>query len=335
MRILLSRTDSIGDVVLTLPMAGVIKREFPGSEVHFLGKTYTREVVRCSTSVDHFYDWDEIKEGSDEEISAVFNSWNIDAWVHVFPDKRISRIAKMAGIPVRIGTAGRSYHLLTCNRLVRFSRRRSRLHESQLNLKLLRGLKKNVMYSPNDLAALSNFKNLPALNDELKPLLNAEKFKIILHPKSKGSAVEWGLDNFSGLMGRLNGAEYQVIITGTAADNALIGNQLPLDQGNVLNLLGKLSLDQLIAVISKSDCVVAASTGPLHLAGVTERLAIGLFSSRRPIHPGRWSPIGPHATYLVYNEKCRRCRSGKTCDCISRISPERVLRSIEGFRAVS
>ena len=37
MRIILSRTDSIGDVVLTLPMAAALKQSFPGCTVVFLG----------------------------------------------------------------------------------------------------------------------------------------------------------------------------------------------------------------------------------------------------------------------------------------------------------
>jgi hypothetical protein len=40
MRIILCRTDRIGDVILTLPMAGVLKEKFPGCTVIFLGRNY-------------------------------------------------------------------------------------------------------------------------------------------------------------------------------------------------------------------------------------------------------------------------------------------------------
>ncbi|RYG01290.1 MAG: glycosyl transferase family 9, partial [Chitinophagaceae bacterium] len=39
--IIISRTDSIGDVVLTLPMAKIIKQQFPDCRIAFLGKEYT------------------------------------------------------------------------------------------------------------------------------------------------------------------------------------------------------------------------------------------------------------------------------------------------------
>ncbi len=36
--IIISRTDSIGDVVLTLPVAAVLKKYFPEIKIGFMGK---------------------------------------------------------------------------------------------------------------------------------------------------------------------------------------------------------------------------------------------------------------------------------------------------------
>ena len=49
---LLSRTDSIGDVVLTLPMCGWLKQHIPGARIIFLGKTYTKAIIECCPDVD-------------------------------------------------------------------------------------------------------------------------------------------------------------------------------------------------------------------------------------------------------------------------------------------
>ena len=46
-------------------------------------------------------------------------------------------MAKQLKIPLRIGTTNRLYHWVTCNELVKLSRKKSDLHEAQLNLKLL------------------------------------------------------------------------------------------------------------------------------------------------------------------------------------------------------
>src|ERR1043165_8170499 len=47
-RVLVVRSDKLGDVVLTLPMAGAIKKSQPTIAVSFLVNNYTREIAeRC------------------------------------------------------------------------------------------------------------------------------------------------------------------------------------------------------------------------------------------------------------------------------------------------
>ena len=59
-RILISRPDNIGDVILTLPMATVIKKYYPDSEVLFLGKPYTRTIIEDCLFVDKYINWEEV-----------------------------------------------------------------------------------------------------------------------------------------------------------------------------------------------------------------------------------------------------------------------------------
>jgi hypothetical protein len=51
-RIIISRTDNLGDVILTLPMAGILKSEIPGCYILFLGKKYTKPLVDACEHVD-------------------------------------------------------------------------------------------------------------------------------------------------------------------------------------------------------------------------------------------------------------------------------------------
>ncbi len=60
-KIILSRTDSIGDVILTLPMAGILKEMLTDCYIIFLGRDYTRDVVSLSIHIDEFISWDDIK----------------------------------------------------------------------------------------------------------------------------------------------------------------------------------------------------------------------------------------------------------------------------------
>jgi heptosyltransferase III len=91
-----------------------------------------------------------------------------------------------------------------------------------------------------------------------------------------------------------------------------------------VNLTGKLSLDELMAFISTIDGVLAASTGPLHIAAALGKHAIGLYAPMRPIHPGRWAPLGENADYLVKEKYCSKCRKTERCECIESITAREV-----------
>lgn len=296
--IIISRTDSIGDVMLTMPMAGLIKERMPGTRITFIGRRYTLPVLACSAHIDQAIALEELHDVGDHAAVIRLSKLGADAILHVFPRRDVAAWAKHADIPVRIGTGHRWWHWLTCNERVSFSRKRSDLHEAQLNIKLLAPLGLDETLSLQRLASLGGFTPPPA--DEIVGALLRPGFRhVILHPLSQGSAVEWGLERFSSLIAMLDPARYRVIITGTAAEAERYRPLLAGTGPHVIDAGGKLRLDQLIALIGACDALVAASTGPLHIAAACGIRAIGLYSPKRPIHPGRWGPIGADAYALV------------------------------------
>jgi heptosyltransferase III len=78
-----------------------------------------------------------------------------------------------------------------------------------------------------------------------------------------------------------------------------LGAWLREQPSHVHDVTGTTSLAELLALIDASDGFIAASTGPLHCAAALGVPTLGLFSPRRPIHPGRWAPIGARAELLV------------------------------------
>ena len=327
-KVVLSRTDSIGDVVLTLPMAGLIKQHYPQSTVYFLGRSYTKDVVALSEFVDEFINYDELEKLPLHEQAEKIKALKADVFVHVFPQKGIAQLAKQAQVPLRVGTTNRLYHWLNCNKLVRLSRKNSALHESQLNLKLLSFLDINTDVVLNEVSNYYGFTKVPALKEEYKTLIDPAKINVILHPKSKGSAKEWGLDNFSKLINQLPKDKYKVFVSGTGQDRQLMQDFLKNNIG-ITDMTGKLSLQQFIAFINHCDALLAASTGPLHIAAALNKKAIGLFSPKRPIHPGRWMPVGRKAHYIVSDENCKACENKQDCDCITKIKPEQIINLFE------
>lgn len=301
-KIVISRTDSIGDVVLTLPLAGILKEKFPDATIVFLGNTYTKPIIACSEHVDEIWEWAIVEQLDYNDQVKWLQKQEVDIFIHVFPRKEIARIAKKANIPTRIGTSHRAFHIMTCNKLVNFTRKRSDLHEAQLNVKLLSplGIRKN--YTLDELYQHIGFNEIPDLDQELASLLKTDKRKVVLHAKSQGSAIEWGVSNYVKLAKSLDQNAYEIFFTGTEKEAEHFRKKIP-KQSNIHDLSGKMTLDDLIAFISKADVLVAASTGPLHIAGITGIKAIGLYADVKPIHPGRWQPLGNKIVILNAEKK--------------------------------
>ena len=328
-KIIISRTDKIGDVILTLPMTGIIKEHYPDCKIFFLGEAYTKSIVESCEYVDEFINWSELKKKNQNEQVTEIKKLNADALIHVFPNKEVASLAKKANIPLRIGTGHRLYHLTKCNKLLFFSRKNSDLHESQLNLKLLKPIGINQILSKEDLSGYYGFTKMPSLKNEYKQFLDNNKINLILHPKSKGSAREWGLSNFGKLIELLPREKYHILISGTLDDRTELREFIDKYSGSVTDITGKMNLEQFIAFIKNSDALVAASTGPLHIASASGITAIGIFPPIRPMHPGRWGPIGRNAHYLVLNKECSKCRKTLDCECIRSVKPEEVVRKLE------
>ncbi|MDR1725838.1 MAG: glycosyltransferase family 9 protein [Bacteroidales bacterium] len=321
--ILICRTDGLGDVVLTLPLVGMIKKLLPESRIIFLGKDYTFPVIQCDCDIDQFISWDNLKILSYKSQINFLREKNIDIVLHVFPVKEIVRLTYKARIPLRISTSHRIYNLLYCNKFQSFSRRKSNLHEAQLNILLLKSLFSDLIIPElTDIVQYINFKpvTFAPLGDITK-----DKFNIILHPKSKGNGKEWGEENFNRLISILQLDKFRIFVCGTQQEGDNIKDTiLQPNMDKIIDLTGKLTLSQYISLISQVDCLIASGTGPLHISGVLGKLTIGLFPPIRPMHPERWQPVGKNVKILCKKDKCNKCRKKVSCKCIQDIQPEEI-----------
>ncbi|SDF93681.1 MULTISPECIES: glycosyltransferase family 9 protein [unclassified Duganella] len=328
-RILITRTDNIGDVVLTLPLAGYLKQLYPQAEIVFLCRLYAAAVVAQCRHVDRVLTVEELGK----DVAASLRQADCDTVLFAFPRRELAYAARRAGIGRRVGSTRRVYHWLTCNRLVNFSSPLKRLHEAQLSFKLLLPL--GVDYEP----PLDEIWKLYGLNTPRHPAADAvlagPEFKLILHPKSNGNGREWPLEHYTTLARMLaDDRSVRVLVTGSPSEGELLAQQAPelLSLPNVENLCGKLDLAGFTALIGGCDGLVASGTGPLHLAAALGRPVAGLFPPLKPIDPARWAALGPRATNLVQPTGCGHCADPAKCSCMLAITPQQVYDVIRSWR---
>lgn len=322
--ILISRTDSIGDVVLTLPLAGKLKEVFPGVKIGFLGKKYTAPVINACEFVDEFIEVEDFLKNNPticgEQVQCI---------LHVYPEKKIAARAKYLHIPIRVGTRNRFYHWFTCNKLFSLSRKKSFRHEALLNLEFLKVFDVVPPTSTDQLYNYFGLNKLETLSPEFSNLISASKFNIIIHPKSQGSAREWPLNYFSKLIRLLDKEKFKIFISGTTVEGKFMHSFLIKHKNDVTDITGKLSLVQFISFIHQCDGLVANSTGPLHLAAVLGKYAFGIYPSIWPMNPVRWAPVGPRARAFVMDKNCDDClKKPAKCHCILELTPQMIADAL-------
>ncbi|WP_424193114.1 glycosyltransferase family 9 protein [Ampullimonas aquatilis] len=329
--ILICRTDNIGDVVLTFPIAARLKQMLPGVRISFLCRAYAASVVRFCKDVDQVFEVESVTDN----LLRFFKQSGIDTVIMAQPDHDIIQAAFRAGVKHRIGNARQKiYQLIYCNRRIRFSKSTSDLHESQLNFEFLQAYGRRSIPSLDKMPSLYHFQ-IPTIRD-FEVLFRTHAFNLILHAKSNGHGREWPIEYYATLAEMLSShPDIHLWLTGSAKEGEwlLQHGQALLRRGNVTNVCGRFSLAELTSFIGQADGLIASGTGPLHLSAAIGQRTLGLFPPTRPMHPGRWAPVGRRTWTLCCENSCANCEqiTESSCDCMRKITPQHVAEIVQGW----
>ena len=334
--ILICRTDNIGDVMLTLPIAARLKQQYPSIKISFLCRAYAAPVVRHCRSVDEVVELEDFLS----DPAGYFARSGIDTVIIAQPVKQLAQLAFKARIRNRIGNARQKlYQLFYCNRRVRFKKGNSEHHEAQFNFEFLRPFGLKTIPEIAEIATLYDF-DIPE-NDEVNGLLAQHPFNLIIHTKSNGHGREWPIAHYVTLAKQLSAyKDIQLWLTGSTAEGQWLAENAGelLSLPNVNNVCGRFTLDVLTSFIKAADGLIASGTGPLHISAAIGQRTLGLFPPIRPMHPGRWAPVGEHAQSLCIPTNCAGCKDidAAECACMLKIAPGSVAKIVlEWYRAAT
>jgi ADP-heptose:LPS heptosyltransferase len=114
-----------------------------------------------------------------------------------------------------------------------------------------------------------------------------------------------------------------LLLTGLATEKPLL-DAIRADAPQACVFERELSLPELAGVIALGRCIVANSTGPLHVGAAVGTPVVGLYPNRRVCHPRRWGPRSDTAVVLTppLEKGCSACEKG---DCETHDRMERIL----------
>jgi len=328
-KILIVRTDRIGDVVLSLPMAELVKKKYPDCKVAYFIRNYTSSLIDGNPFVDEVI----IAEESEGKILFLKNlkkikSKNFDSCVVVNPTLKISLMMFLAGIKRRIGTGYRWYSVFF-NQKVYEHRKYAEKHELEYNIILL----SKVDIDKKDFSREIKFhlKIDDKSSESISSILFDRGFKsgnkiVIIHPGSGGSSVDLPKEKLIELTRMLDKLEnVTIVITGSKNELELC-REFEVSE-TVINLSGQLDLSLLKALINKANIFISNSTGPMHIAAALGVYVIGFFPKILSCSQKRWGPYTEKKTIFLPTIDCSNCNREQCekLDCMNSIDIGRVF----------
>lgn len=331
-RILVIRTDRLGDVILTLPMLPLLREWYPASHLVMMLNRYTGEIVRGNPSLDAII-WDDV-DGRPAPARMLLEQIRAHQFNTVFvvhPTPRLAWLVARAGIRDRIGSGYRAYSFLF-NRRIFEHRKDARFHELEYNLRMLRALRPE--FTAEGVEPRFDVRIPPEARSTVRELLGpavSEHPLIILHPGSGGSAKDWPAESFAQLAATIAArGKFRLAVTGGKGEEALV-RRIGEAGRTELVFAGSLSLTELAALCAEARVVVANSTGPLHLAAAVGTRVVGLYPQITGLSPARWGPYTQHKRVFVPDmpADCCDCQDGSPCACMASISVDHVWQAVK------
>ena len=163
---------------------------------------------------------------------------------------------------------------------------------------------------------------------ELVPELKSDRIPVLIHAAAAHPDKLYPLENWSKIINKLH-SRYNILpfFTGAKEDWQIYDELQKLSGVTGVNLAGKLSLRQSLALYKKMRLSICTDSGPAHLSTAVDTPTIVLFG---PTDSVRWGPWGKaHKAIFDDSLACRPCHYNKTCDdrpCLTKLDPEIIIQ---------
>ena len=293
-KILLVRTDRIGDTLLTLPVVKPIKERWPDCKIDFLARTYTHPILKNVKEIGQIlnYDPEGVHRGirGHQLLATEIQQQNYEAAILFYPRFGLTSALWWAGIPRRIGTSHRWYSFLLTDR-VHQSRKECLKHEAEYNLDLLEPLIQDL---PSEIPQF-RLAIPKKTKQEVQGILTANDIfgkYIVVHPGNGDSAPNLSWNQYRTIIQQISLSGIRVVLTGVNSEKEYNESlKTGLSTNIITDLTGTLNLEQMIALLSEACGLITTSTGPAHIASSVGTPVATFYCPAIPHTPDRWGPL--------------------------------------------
>ena len=312
MKVLINRSDAIGDTLLTSPMAQLIKERYPDAKVGFIISEKCRDLFEKHPYVDDIFVW----KGVINLKSLISFFWTIkkykaSAFFYVGGSHIPTFFSWFLRIKIRGGLRSKWQSFLFLNHGKRQKRSFVEMHESDYNLHLLRPL--DIVY---DFSKKSNYKPRIILDKKQRSeayqyfVQDVKQEKIVfkddmifIHPGMTGHTLNWPPENYVKIIARIEKNypdKYLFVVSYTPADKQYIADfdlefskeEYKYLQSKVYKFNGAIKgLRNFINILDRARMIIGPSTGTIHIANSLGIKVVSLYSPIKVQSAKRWGPF--------------------------------------------
>ena len=325
LRLIISRPDRLGDVVLSTFIPREIKRIYPESYVCVLVRNYTKAIYLNNPFVDKIIvleDYD-----STRKLFNIIRQNQFSHSIMLLPTERINWLFFLAGIKNRIGVGHKFYQFITNTKSIYRRKYIPLRHEADYCADSIRKLGINpksiapeIYFTEEEKEEIKNIKRTGYPNDYLWIGINST---------SGGSAPN------------LSTTEYRKIVLGLKSIKGIKPVIIDLfPPKELLDIEGvnyphiNLNLRDSIKHFAALDLVISSSTGPMHIASALKVKTLSVFCPITVCSPKLWGPLGNESKVLLPEpDYCSNvCRENpKKCNFSGKggINAEKVVEAVK------
>jgi len=295
-RLLITRVDRIGDVVLSTPIPREVKRKYPNSFVAVLVRDYTKDIYKNNPYVDEIivYNKDE-DDFSFLQMMKRLRKYKFNYAFMLLPDERLNWLLFLSSIKNRIGVGRKLYQFLSFTKYINRRKYIPLRHEADYCLDMIRKIGIEPQ-SINPEIYLNN-DEIHKVSEIKKTLRNNKKIIIGINSTSGNSSPNLQPEEYKEIINKLlEFGRIKVVVTdyNPPAELQNINGVDYINKGKPLR--------ESILNFAAIDILISSSTGPMHIAAALNVKTISLFCPLTACSPKLWGPLGNISEIILPQE---------------------------------
>jgi len=332
-KILVRAVNWIGDAVMSTPALAAVRETFPLAEITLLANPLVGQLLQGHPAINRVLIFDRKGNhrglGGRIRLARMLARERFELAIMLPNSFDSALIPWLARIPVRIGKASDGRSLLLTHRF-RPSEADKTLHEVDYYLGLLRAFGIMGGVSQPWLTTTADEDRAAALLLADHGISGGDLLLGINAGASFGSAKRWYPERFAGVAASLaksRGA--QVVLFGGPDEQELVGVIQQELGGHCLNLAGKTTVRQLMALIKRCTFLVSNDSGPMHIAAAFGVPLVAIFG---PTDQTGTAPFSDQAVIVRQETDCAPCKL-RACPtdhrCMTAVTVDDVVQAAE------